>query len=160
MTDKITDYMGLETAARQFQDAIVSAYNDNCPLTARGNSRKIRWWNRDLAEKRRRVRKLFNAAKKSGNCTDYKQSLTDYNKPLQQAKRESWRRHCEETEKAPECARLHRVLSKEGQSAVSSIQLENEGYITSREENPRGITSSSFSWLRDYSGTYWRMGRS
>jgi hypothetical protein len=135
MTDKITDYMGLEIAATQFQDAIVSAYNDSCPLTARGNTRKIPWWSRDLAEQRRKVRKLFNAAKKSGNWTEYKQYLTDYNKALHQAKRDSWRRHCEEIEKAPECARLHRVLSKEGQSAASSIQFENGDYTTS-EGNP------------------------
>jgi hypothetical protein len=88
MTDKITDYMGLDTAARHFQDAIVSAFNDNCPLTARGTIRKIPWWNRELAERRKKVRKLFNAAKKSGNWTDYKRSLTDYNKTLRQAKRE------------------------------------------------------------------------
>jgi hypothetical protein len=37
MTDKITDYMGLETAATQLQDAIVSAYNDSCPVTATGS---------------------------------------------------------------------------------------------------------------------------
>jgi hypothetical protein len=36
----------------------------------------------------------------------------DYNKALRQAKRESWRRHCEEIEMVPECARLHRILSK------------------------------------------------
>jgi hypothetical protein len=76
----------------------------------------------------------INAAKKSGNWTDYKRSLTDYNKALRQAKRESWRRHYEEIEKAPECARLHRVLSKEGRSAVSSIQLQNGDYTTSERE--------------------------
>jgi hypothetical protein len=64
MTDKITNCMDIKTAARQFQDAIVFAYNDNCPLTVRRNTRKIPWWNQDLAEQRRRVRKLFNAAKK------------------------------------------------------------------------------------------------
>jgi hypothetical protein len=53
MTDKVTDYMGFETAAIQFKDAIVSAYNDSFPLTVRGNTRKIPWWNRDLAEQRR-----------------------------------------------------------------------------------------------------------
>jgi hypothetical protein len=58
----------------------------------------------------------------------------DYNKALWQAKRESWRRHCEEIEKAPECARLHRVLSKEGRSVVSSIQLDNGEYTTSERE--------------------------
>jgi len=52
-------------------------------------------------QKRRKVRKLFNVAKKSGDWTDYKRTLTEYNKALRQAKRESWRRHCEEIEKAP-----------------------------------------------------------
>jgi hypothetical protein len=70
----------------------------------------VPWWN-DLAERRRRVCSLFNAAKKSGNWTDYKRSLIDYNKALRQAKRESWRRHCEEIEKDPESARLHKILS-------------------------------------------------
>jgi hypothetical protein len=60
MTDSIINCMDLETATKQFQDAIVVAYNDNCPLTARGNTRKIPWWNRDLAENRRSVHKLFN----------------------------------------------------------------------------------------------------
>ena len=52
---------------------------------------------------------------------------------LRQAKRESWRRHCEETEKAPECARLHKILSKDEQSAIGSIQLENGDYTTEKE---------------------------
>jgi hypothetical protein len=72
-------------------------------------------------ERRRKVRRLFNAAKKSGNWTDYKRTLM----ALRQAKTESWRRHCKKIEMAPECARLHRILSKGEQSAVSSIQLEN-----------------------------------
>ena len=80
--------------------------------------------------KRREVCKLFNVAKKSGNWTDYKRNLTDYNKTLRQATRESWRRHCEEIEKTPECARLHKILSMDGLSVISSIQLENGDYTT------------------------------
>jgi len=125
MTDKISNCTDLETVAKQFQDAIVFAYNENCPLTVRRNNRNISWWNHDLAERRKKVRRLFNAAKRSGNKTDCKRTLTDYNKALRQATRESWRRHCEEIEKAPECARLRRILSKDVRSAVSSIQLEN-----------------------------------
>jgi hypothetical protein len=63
--------------------------------------------------------------KKSGYWTDYKRHLTQYNKALRQAKRESWRIHCEEIERAPECARLQKSLSKDEQSAVNSLQLEN-----------------------------------
>ena len=39
----------------------------------------------------------------------------------------------EEIEKAPECAKLHRILSKDKQSAVSSIQLENGEYTISEK---------------------------
>jgi hypothetical protein len=67
----------------------------------RRNNRNISWWNQDLAERKRKVRRQFNAAKKSGNWTDYKRTLKGYNKALRQAKRESWRRHCEEIEMAP-----------------------------------------------------------
>jgi hypothetical protein len=77
---------------------------------------------------------LFNAAKNSGNWTEYKRTLTDYSKALRQANRESWRRHCEEIAKASECARLQRILSKDGQSAVSSLQLENREYTKTEKE--------------------------
>ena len=35
MTDKISNCTDLETAAKQFQDAIVFAYNEICPLTVK-----------------------------------------------------------------------------------------------------------------------------
>jgi hypothetical protein len=61
-------------------------------LTVRRKNRNTSWWNEGLAEKIRVVRKLYNAAKKSGDLTDFKRTPTDYNKALRQAKRESWRR--------------------------------------------------------------------
>ena len=41
MTDKISNFADLEIAAKQFQEAIVLAYNENCPLTMRMNNRNI-----------------------------------------------------------------------------------------------------------------------
>jgi hypothetical protein len=126
MTDKINNFTNLEIAAKQFQDAIVFAYNENCPLTVRRNNRNTSWSNQDLVEKRRKVRKLFNAVKKSGNWTDYERTSTNYNKALRQAKRESWRRHCEEIEmlqKVPDSTgfflRMYRV-----QSAPFNLKME------------------------------------
>jgi hypothetical protein len=89
MTDRIDDFADLETAAKQFQEAINFAYTENRPLSMRRNYRNIPWWSQDLAERRRKVRRLFIAAKKSGNWTDYKRTLTEYNKALRQAKREN-----------------------------------------------------------------------
>jgi hypothetical protein len=125
MRNRITNYIDLEIAARQFQNAVNLAYTDNCPSVARQYSRNISWWNQDLADRRRKIQRLFNATKRSGNWIDYKSKLTEYNKELRQDKRESWRRHCEEIEKVPECARLQKILSKDGHSVISSLQLEN-----------------------------------
>jgi hypothetical protein len=80
--------MDFKAASRQIQEGIVSAYNDSCPLTVRRNNRNVLWCNRDLAEKSRNVRSLFNAAKTSENWIDYKRFQTDYNKALRQAKME------------------------------------------------------------------------
>jgi hypothetical protein len=79
IVDEITNYMNLEVAARQFQGAVVIAYEENCSLSVKRN-RNVPGGNRDRAEMRRKVRRLFNAAKKSGNWTDC-------NKGLRQAKR-------------------------------------------------------------------------
>jgi hypothetical protein len=92
MTDKINDFADLETATEQFQDAIVFAYKENCPLTLRKNNRNIPWWTQDLVE-RRKVRRLFNTAKKSGNWTDYKRTLNR----LQQGTQRGQERIMEET---------------------------------------------------------------
>jgi hypothetical protein len=56
--------------------------------------------------------------------------LGEYNKALRHPKRHSWRRNCEEIEKAPEFARFHRILSKDEQSSIGSIQLENRDHAT------------------------------
>jgi hypothetical protein len=74
MTNKINNFIDLEMAAHQLQEAITFAYNENCPPTMRRNNRNMSWWTQGLAVKRRRVRKLFNAAKKSGDWTDYKRT--------------------------------------------------------------------------------------
>jgi len=70
-TDKISNFTDLEIAAKQFRGVVAFAYNGNCPLTVRKNHRNISWWNQDLAERRKKVRRLFNVAKKSGNWIDY-----------------------------------------------------------------------------------------
>jgi hypothetical protein len=133
MKDKISNCTDLERAAGHFQDAFAYAYNENCPLTVRGNTRNTPWWNADLSEKRRKVRRLFNVSKQSRNWTDCKSTPTVYNKALRQSKRESWR-HYEANEKAPEYARLHRILSKDEQSVINSIQLENGDYTNTEKE--------------------------
>jgi hypothetical protein len=64
MEDRITNFVDLETVAKELQDAIILAYNDNCPPVTRRYNRNVSWWNQDLAERRKKVHSLFNVAKK------------------------------------------------------------------------------------------------
>jgi hypothetical protein len=75
MTEKINNCIDLEIVADQFQETISVAYKENCLLSVRRNNRNMSWWNQGLAEKKRRVRKLFNVAKNSGNWTEYNSKI-------------------------------------------------------------------------------------
>ncbi|KAJ8911236.1 hypothetical protein NQ315_012223 [Exocentrus adspersus] len=118
----------LEMLAGQVQDAIISAFNDNCPLVSKSSNKDIPWCNKDLANLRKQARIAFNKAKRTGLWEEYKQTLTTYNKALRLAKRESWRRHCEDIEGTPECARLLRILCKEPQSSIYTLKDESGNY--------------------------------
>jgi DNA helicase IV len=154
MTDKIINFMDLETAARQFQDAIIYAYNENCPLTMRRNNRNIYWWNRELAEKRRKVGRLFNTAKKSGNWTDYKRSLTDYNKALRQNHGEDTVRRLRRPQNVPDSIGSSQRVGRV-QLAPSSLEMEN----IPRQRRPWKNYYGSLPWLRNNLGTFWRLGQ-
>lgn len=86
-------------------------------------------------ERKRKLRRLLNAAKKSEFWTDceYKRSLTEYNIALRQAK-ESPGGDCEEIEQPPECARLQKILSRDGQTTINSPYLENGQYNKTEKE--------------------------
>jgi hypothetical protein len=98
--------------------------------------------------------------KSQGIGLTYKRTLTKYNKALRQAKRKSWRRHCEEIEKVPECARLHRILSKDEHSTIGS-HLKTETTPQQRRrpwKNYSGSTSlvQKKSWNHLVVGTVWK----
>lgn len=131
---KIRHTLDLDMAAEQFQEIVTSAFEDNCPEIVRNSNRKVPWWNHNLANQRTEVRRKFNFAKRSGEWGDYRKALTDYNKELRRAKRESWRRHCEEIEGTSEMARLHKVLSKDPQISIPSLQKESGEYTQNGED--------------------------
>ncbi|GBP00083.1 hypothetical protein EVAR_91124_1 [Eumeta japonica] len=53
------------------------------------------WWTAEIAELRQKLRKLFNEAKRMGNCTLYKASTNRFKNLTRNAKRRSWRDFCE-----------------------------------------------------------------
>ncbi|XP_032689122.1 uncharacterized protein LOC116852664 [Odontomachus brunneus] len=60
----------LEVASQFVSDAIIEAYEANCPLRQKQVSTKIPWWNNELIKLRVETRRLFNRARKSKAETD------------------------------------------------------------------------------------------
>lgn len=70
----------------------------------------------------------------AGTWDTYREELTAYNNAIRKAKRDTWRKHCEEVESTPVCARLHRILSKENSKAPATIKLPSGSYTKSGKE--------------------------
>lgn len=137
----------IEQAVEQVNKAIVSAYHENCPeKTKRHNGEKTVWWNKNLERLRTEVRKLFNRAKDDQNWHTYKNKLTEYNKQIRKAKRDSWKRFCEEVNETPACSRIHKVLAKDGctKNEVGFIKKIDGTYTETHEESNKELINAHF----------------
>ena len=131
---KISDTNKLNEYVEELTDTIIKCYENNSPEIKRVVSRRTVWWSKDLEKMRRTLRKEFNKAKYSGRWETYRTSLTEYNKQLRQAKRDSWRKYCEELESVPDCARLQKVLAKEQGYTIDSLRNGDDEYTTTGKE--------------------------
>ncbi|XP_045471711.1 uncharacterized protein LOC123678624 [Harmonia axyridis] len=68
------------------------------------------------------ARKAFNKAKREGSWNAYRLALTNYNKEVRKAKRQSWRSFCEGIDKTAPAARLQKVLSKDHSNPIGQIK--------------------------------------
>ncbi|GJQ68737.1 hypothetical protein Trydic_g17269 [Trypoxylus dichotomus] len=109
--------VNIELLAESLQSAIITSYEASCPVKMTSTNRYTPWWTRVLSELRTATRKLYNKCKKSGSWDEYKASLTRYNRALRKAKRDSWKKFCQEFEAVPECSRIRKV----GKGAVGHL---------------------------------------
>jgi hypothetical protein len=97
----------------ELQEAITTSYHTSCPQVRCSTGKEVSWWSNELTQLRKNARKLFNRAKKTGEWTEHSQALIEYNRVLREAKKNAWRRLCQEIENISAGARLHRVLAKD-----------------------------------------------
>ncbi|KAJ8913784.1 hypothetical protein NQ315_002690 [Exocentrus adspersus] len=134
----------IDIANGQICSAIISAYHENTPLKTKQDNRGASWWNKKLDKKRKEVRRLFNRAKNSGNWDQYRSALTDYNKEIRRAKRESWRRFCESIKDVPRSTRIHKILSRSPVGECGSIKRPDGSYTDSGMETLQLLALNHF----------------
>jgi len=118
------DKAGLWLAVHWIQQALITTYEDNCPLRPAKNGRKSLKWTLELESLRREVRWLFNRCRddnKSSSWELYRDAQRRYRKEVRKAYKETWRTFCSSVNDLPRTARLHRALSSDPKTRLGSL---------------------------------------
>ena len=118
------DKAGLGPAIKWVQQALISAFEDNCPLRPIRKDRKSLRWTSELELLRREVQRLFNrcrAKKDPDSWEPYREAQRRYRKEVRKASRETWRAFISSVNDLPRSARIHRALSKDPKIKLGSL---------------------------------------
>jgi hypothetical protein len=144
---------GLWLAIHWFQQALISAYKDNCPLRPVKMGRQSLKWTTELESFRKRVRRLFNKclSGKDPHCWDlYRETQQNYWKEVRTASRNSWRTFCSSIDDLPKSARLHTALSKDTKIKLGSLVVPSGR--TQSEGETLELLLTTLSRFRGYTG--------
>ena len=103
---------GLGLAIHSIQQALISDYEDNCPLRPVKTGRQSLKWTEELQSLRREVRRLFSKCRSDNNPHSwelYRGAQRNYRKEVRKVSRNAWRTFCSSVNDLPRSAGLHRV---------------------------------------------------
>jgi len=115
---------GLGLAVHWIQQALITTYEDNCPLRPAKNGRKSLKWTTELESLRREVRRLFNrcqADNKSSSWALYREAQWRYRKEVYKASKETWKTFCSSFNDLPRSARLYRAVPRDPKTRLGSL---------------------------------------
>jgi len=131
------DEAGLGLAVYWIQQALITAYEDNCPLRPAKKERKSLKWTSELESIQREVRRLSNTCRannKSSSWELYREAQRRYRKEVRKASKETWRTFCSSVNDLPRSARLHMALSKDPKLRLGSLGAPTREHTQSEGE--------------------------
>jgi hypothetical protein len=119
----MADEAGLGLTLNWVQHALVTAYENNCPVRpVKPSSTSLRWTTR-LESLRRNVRRLFNKIRRDQTALSrvlHRVAQRGYKREVRRASKDTWRAFCTSIE-LPRAARLHRALSRDPKARLGSL---------------------------------------
>lgn len=135
----------LEDGANQLEDLLTNSFHSSTIIRGQNpTGNNCSWWNSELTELRKETRRLWNKAKKSGNFSHYKISLTLYNNAICNAKRTDWINFCDSVDHTHETARLHKTLNKKRTNDIGFLKKSSGSFTDSRQETIDLLLSTHF----------------
>lgn len=122
---------GLKSRLSVLNHSIMEAYHSSCPLKTITKSRSCPFWSSKLSDLKKRVRKLFNRAKRAWNWVEC--ILTVYSIDIRFAKQQSFKKLCENVSSTTEAERPHISLARGKTDTLLAIKR-SDGTSTSSSE--------------------------
>lgn len=123
---------GLEATVNHLTESLVSAFEENCPLTRRKCRTSLHWWNEELEALRKENRRLLNRARRTGKPLHIKEHkfMQQYlKKSIRKAKTRAWRIFCDGIGSYGEATRLYKCLSK-NRNVIDGPLIRSDGAFT------------------------------
>ena len=118
----VNEDAGLGLVIIWIQQALVSEYEDNCPLRpVRTGGKSLRW---ELESLRKEVRWLFNKCRADKNLHSwdlYREAQRKCREVVRKASKNAWRTFCSSINDLPKAARVHRALSRDPKIKLGSL---------------------------------------
>nr|XP_015922911.2 uncharacterized protein LOC107451358 [Parasteatoda tepidariorum] len=141
---KYNNVNDVEWTVDQVQQIILDSHHISCQVTSTSSPRRVPWWSSELSKLRKKCRKFFNRAKKSGEWQSYRNALTAYNKAIRASTRCSWQTFCDGINTTSATAKIAKNLTKDFNCSLNAIRLTNGRYSESGEEALGEILEAHF----------------
>ena len=119
-----------------------------CPLTQTlGPSQPTVWYNEQIKQKSKDVRKAYDKAKKSSAPRDfqhYNKQKNEYKRLCKQTRLQSWKKFKEETNSITQTAFLVRLAQKEKKQDIYTLDKEDTSSSMPGEETIKILTNHHF----------------
>jgi len=138
---------GLGLAVHWVQQALVLAYENNCPLKPVKVGRQTLKWTRGLESLRKEMRRLFNKCRSDKNTHSwdlFREAQRTYRKEVRKASRGTLRVFCSSIKDLPRSARLHRALSRDPKIKLGSLVTPSGSRMQSEGETLELLLTTHF----------------
>lgn len=136
---EIRDDATIDHEAQRCQDVIVKVLEELIPTRPiKISPRWVNWWTLELARMKHKLRRTYKhiqGRRPSQFIVDsYQRNFKRYKKLIRMAKRESWKRFCENTESTSEIARLAKIIHNHPKFSPGFLRDENGVMCASQED--------------------------
>lgn len=150
----ITSLLEIESSVSYLQDSMIDSFESSCPLKAFKYKESKIWWNRELLQSRKEVRKCWNKmrAARLHNDSDavqlynaeYKLLIKCHKKLIRDSIKNAWKKHCESIDTLNEASRLQKSLINDNNYKLGFIERVDGSFTTSELETAQRLVEVHF----------------